>query len=147
MEEKKYIANVKDDPDTSESDKESIIQTHERVIKEYEEERKTAPDVSTLIYVPKDSSYVDVEQETVSGTTKTKELNVSSKDQKEKLNICSSSDEDSFSSYARYENVKDYHYDGILTTQAASCTDDEKKNFVPCYGTYDDGWYFFNSSS
>ena len=26
-------------------------------------------------------------------------------------------------------------------------TDDEKKNFVPCYGTYDDGWYFFNSSS
>lgn len=35
--------------------------------------------------MPKDSSYVDVEQETVSGTTKTKELNVSSKDQKENL--------------------------------------------------------------
>lgn len=66
LEEKKYIANVKDDPDTSESDKESIIQTHEGVIKEYEEERKTAPDESTLKYVPKDSSYVDVEQETVS---------------------------------------------------------------------------------
>lgn len=127
LEEKKYIANVKDDPDTSESDKESIIQTHEGIIKEYEEERKTAPDESTLKYVPKDSSYVDVEQETVSGTAKIKELNVSSKDQKEKLNICSSSDEDSFGSVANYENVKDYHYDGILTTQAASCTDDEKK--------------------
>lgn len=77
--------------------------------------------------MPKDSSYVDVEQETVSGTTKTKELNVSSKDQKEKLNICSSSDEDSFSSSAGYENIKDYHYDGISATQAASCTDDEKR--------------------
>ncbi len=84
-------------------------------------------DESTLKYVPKDSSYVDVEQETVSGTAKIKELNVSSKDQKEKLNICSSSDEDSFGSVASYENVKDYHYDGILTTQAASCTDDEKR--------------------
>lgn len=85
LEEKKYIANVKDDPDTSESDKESIIQTHEGIIKEYEEERKTAPDESTLKYVPKDSSYVDVEQETVSGTAKIKELNVSSKDQKKNL--------------------------------------------------------------
>ncbi len=127
LEEKQYIAEIKDDPDTSESDKESIIQTHESLIEQYEEDRKTAPDESTLKFVPKDSSYEDVEQESISGTTKYKQLYVTSKDQKESLYVSSDSDDGSFSSSVQYENITKYQYSGGEATPVDLCTDDEKK--------------------
>ena len=83
----------------SEEEREETIQQNEDLIQKCEEDKKTAPDESTLKTVPKDSTYVDQEWQTLGGTEMVKGLTVSSEDSKRSLNVVSADDDSSITSF------------------------------------------------
>ena len=124
---KQYIATIKDDTDMSEEEREEMIQQNEELIQQCEEDKKTAPDKSTLKTVPKDSSYVDEEYQTVGGTETVKGLTVSSEDNKRYLYVVSAGDDNSMTSSMAYSVTDGYNYSGQQGVPAKSCSDEEKK--------------------
>ena len=85
LEMKQTIANYRDDEEITEEERESIIQHNQEILASLEEERKTAPEESTLTYVPRDSMYADEEWQTMSGPVTVKSLDASSRDEKQWL--------------------------------------------------------------
>ena len=90
LEMKQTIANYRDDEEITEEERESIIQHNQEILASLEEERKTAPEESTLTYVPRDSMYADEEWQTMSGPVTVKSLDASSRDEKQWLSVISS---------------------------------------------------------
>ena len=64
---KQDIQQYKDDDTLSDEEKQDMIKTQEEILASLEESRKDAPDESTLQQLPKDSTYVDQEWQTVNG--------------------------------------------------------------------------------
>lgn len=124
---KQYIATVKDDTQMSEEEREETIQQNEDLIQKCEEDKKTAPDESTLKTVPKDSTYVDQEWQTLGGTEMVKGLTVSSEDSKRSLNVVSADDDSSMTSFLRYSVTGGYNYSGQQGVPARSCSEEEKQ--------------------
>lgn len=124
---KQYNATVKDDTQMSEEEREETIQQNEDLIQKCEEDKKTAPDESTLKTVPKDSTYVDQEWQTLGGTEMVKGLTVNSEDSKRSLNVVSADDDSSMTSFLRYSVTGGYNYSGQQGTPARSCSDEEKQ--------------------
>lgn len=124
---KQYIATVKDDTQMSEEEREETIQQNEELIKQCEEDKKTAPDESTLKTVPKDSTYVDQEWQTLSGAETVKGLEVNSEDKKRFLTVVSADDDNSMTSSMKYSVTGGYSYSGQPGVPARSRSDEEKQ--------------------
>ena len=109
---KQDIQQYKDDDTLSDEEKQDMIKTQEEILASLEKSRKDAPDESTLQQLPKDSTYVDQEWQTVNGEKICKGLSVTSKDEKKSLDITSSTDAVVTSS-AVYEGRTMYSYSGL----------------------------------
>lgn len=127
LETQQTIANYKDDDTISEEEREQIIQTNEEILKSLEEDKKTAPEESTLKAVPKDSAYTDGSYETIGGSVGVKELDVSSKDHKKGLYIVSADASTSVTSSLSYSDQNAWNYFPDSGTPAAECSDEERQ--------------------
>ncbi len=111
LETKKMIAQYNDDDTLSDEEKQDMIKTQEEILASLEESKKDAPEESTLQQVPKDSTYIDQEWQTINGSQTCKGLTVSSKDDKKFLTVTSSNGTDVTSS-AGYQDSTNYSYSG-----------------------------------
>lgn len=126
LEFKQTIANIRDDEELTESEREEIIMHYEEIIANWEETLKTAPEESTIEFVKKDSTLENQQWEGVSGPFITKELDVMSKDQKKWLMLISSDADSPVASNINYTRDSEYSYSGESDVPAAKCTEAEK---------------------
>ena len=124
LEMKQTIANYRDDEEITEEERESIIQHNQEILASLEEERKTAPEESTLTYVPRDSMYADEEWQTMSGPVTVKSLDASSRDEKQRLSVISS-DNPQISSSVSYIVQTDFEYSGAMGKRLNEQSSDE----------------------
>lgn len=132
LEVKQAIANYQDDTEITDEERESIIQQQKELLEFLEQEKKEAPEKSTLKLEPKDSKYVDREYETINGKTKIKELDVCSDDNKQRLFVSSCNDSSSvIPSGITYEGDGEYEYEYDYSdnnrTPVALCSEKDKE--------------------
>lgn len=119
------IANYRDDAEISEEEKADIIQNNEAILESLVEERKKAPEESTLSWVPKDSHFEDSQYDTVGGSIAVKELSVNSKDNKKCLHIVSSDASTPLTSYLNYSDSSAWSYSPDNGTPVTMCSEQE----------------------
>ena len=124
LEMKQTIANYRDDEEITEEERESIIQHNQEILASLEEDRKTAPEESTLTYIPRDSLYQDKEWQTMSGTVTVKSLDASSRDGKQWLSV-TSSDDLQISSGASFIVQTDFEYSGVMGEKLSELSSDQ----------------------
>ena len=104
------ITAIQEDDRYSEEEKEGLLQGWEEILSNLQEERKNAPEESTLKLVPKDSSYEEHQWETSFGLETVMQLNVVSEDQKNRLVITSAGTSSAVISEVRYEDCHAWRY-------------------------------------
>lgn len=123
---KATIAQTKDDPELTEEEKQDIIATNEGILHSLEEEKKTAPEKSTLKLEKRDSTLGEETWGGLSGNFTTKFLAVTSKDQKRNLMVISAGADLLVSSDIIYTDNTEYYYSGGAEIPAVKCSDEEK---------------------
>lgn len=126
LEFKQTIANIRDDEELTESEREEIIAYHEEMIASLEETMKDTPEESTLEFVKKDSTLEEQEWDGVNGSFTTRGFHVTSRDQKKWLTVDSCDEECPVASSVNYIRQSEYSYSGDAGVPVSKCTEDEK---------------------
>lgn len=119
------MATVKDDAHLPDEEKEEYIQNLEGMLADLQEQRKDAPEQSTLKLEPKDSTYGEELYDTMSGPKQVKALNVVSKDQKSFLYITSADANSPVASSLGFEGDASWAYSPDAGSPVDMCSDAE----------------------
>ena len=122
---REFIEQVPNRTDLTEEEKADAIQNMELMIEDLTEQKKTAPEKSTLKIEPTDSTYKDRTYFTADGEESVKVIDADTEDLSRSLYIVSSDAYSIVDSSVHYYGDGEYRYSGVTGTPVEQCSNEE----------------------